>query len=194
MLMNLEILRSQILKAESGHPFPLQSSSAGVSAEGSSANFATPTEGDGSSDNPTVRPTRIRVLLADDYESVRSILRALLSAEKDFDVVAEAKNGQEAVELAAACHPDLIIMDLNMPVLDGISATREALRISPASRVLVFSANREPASVRKAIDAGAVGYLCKPANRRTLIAALRDVHQGKTAFPDLEADLRTRIG
>jgi CheY-like chemotaxis protein len=194
MLMNLEVLRSQILKAESGHPFPLQLSNAGASAVDSTAETAAPATTDGASDNSIVRAKRIRVLLADDYDTVRAILRALLSAEKDFDVVAEARNGQEAVELAAACHPDIIIMDLNMPVLDGISATHEALRISPTSRVLVFSANREPASVRKAIDAGAVGYLCKPANRKTLIAALRDVHQGKTAFPDLEVDLRTRIG
>ena len=160
----------------------------------STAETAAPATTDGTSDSTIVRAKRIRVLLADDYDTVRAILRALLSAEKDFDVVAEARNGQEAVELAAACHPDIIIMDLNMPVLDGISATHEALRISPTSRVLVFSANREPASVRKAIDAGAVGYLCKPANRKTLIAALRDVHEGKTAFPDLEVDLRTRIG
>lgn len=194
MLMNLEVLRSQILKAESGHPFPLQLSNAGASSVDSTAETAAPATTDGTSDSTIVRAKRIRVLLADDYDTVRAILRALLSAEKDFDVVAEARNGQEAVELAAACHPDIIIMDLNMPVLDGISATHEALRISPTSRVLVFSANREPASVRKAIDAGAVGYLCKPANRKTLIAALRDVHEGKTAFPDLEVDLRTRIG
>ena len=76
-------------------------------------------------------------------------------------------------------------MDFNMPVLDGISATREALRASPDTRVIVFSANREPASVRKAADAGAVGFVCKPVTRKVLIAALRDVHLGKTVFPDL---------
>jgi len=117
----------------------------------------------------------------------------LLAAEGDFAVVAEATNGQEAVELAGACQPDIIIMDLNMPVLDGISATRDALRASPDTKVIVFSANREPASMRRAEDAGAVGYICKPATRKVLIAALRNVHRGRTAFQELDTFSGSRL-
>ena len=190
MLWHLELLRSQVLKAESGHPFPLQTLlPAGRVAESPPAvESSTPVN----PDDAAGRPNRIRVLIADDYDTVRLILRAFLAAEPDFDVIAEAKNGQEDVELAGACQPDIIIMDLNMPVLDGIAATRESLRVSPHTRILVFSANREPASVRKSAEAGAVGYICKPANRKMLVTSLRDVHAGKTAFPDDSAVSTTR--
>jgi CheY-like chemotaxis protein len=185
LIRHLAIIRSQVLKAESGHPFPRQTLiPSSPAAEPASAMSSSELD---APEDPAVKwSKRIRVLVADDHEAVRSILRALLAAEKDFDVIAEAANGREAVELASACRPDIIIMDLNMPVLDGISATREALRASPDTRVIVFSANRELASLRKSADAGAVGYLCKPANRKTLIGALRDIHRGKTAFQDLE--------
>ena len=185
LLRHLEVIRSQVLKAESGHPFPLQTLLPPNRAPelDSGESPAKPGVPD---DAAVVGPKRIRVMLADDHDSVRSVLRALLAAEKDFDVIAEASNGQEAVELASACRPDIIIMDLIMPVLDGLAATREALRASPDTRVIVFSGNREPASVRKSADAGAVGYICKPATRKVLIAALRDVHAGKTAFQDLD--------
>lgn len=185
MFRKLELIRSQVLKAESGHPFPLQTIvPPGRATEPDTSESLA---GHGVLDDATAAwSKRIRVLIADDHDAVRSILRALLEAEKDFDVVAEATNGQEAVELAGACRPDIIIMDLNMPVLDGVSATRQALRVSPRSRVIVFSANREPASVRKSAEAGAVGYLCKPATRKVLIAALHDIHQGKMAFQDLD--------
>lgn len=183
LLRQLEILRSQVLKAESGHPFPLQvlarlsrvaEPGAAVSASGS-----------GQPGEPVAAPTtRIRVLLADDYVSVRTILRAMLTADQGFDVIAEAANGKEAVELAGSCRPDIIIMDLNMPVLDGISATRQALCASPETGVIVFSANRDRASLQQAFEAGAVGYIFKPAARETLVAALQAVHSGKTAFQD----------
>lgn len=178
---HLELVRSVVLKAESGHPFPLQTlfpddrelaPGAGTAAAGPAT----------SEEAAEAWSKRIRVMIVDDHDAVRAILRALLTAERDFDVIAEATNGKEAVELAAACHPDIVIMDLNMPVLDGVSATRQLLRISPETRVIVFSANREPASVRKSVEAGAVGYLCKPAPRRVIISALRDVHAGRTAF------------
>jgi CheY-like chemotaxis protein len=184
LLLRLEIIRSQVLKAESGHPFPLHPSTPpGASVETEPGGSGAPW---GGVEGPEgARPKRIRVLIADDILSVRCILRALLAAEKDFDVIAEAANGREAVELATACHPDIIIMDLNMPVLDGISATRESLRASPESSVIVFSANRDPASMQLSAEAGAVGYICKPATRKVLIAALREVYAGRTAFHDM---------
>jgi CheY-like chemotaxis protein len=183
---HLELVRSVVLKAESGHPFPLQTlfpddRDLAPAQEGRTDGPATPEEA------AEAWARRIRVMIVDDHDAVRAILRALLAAERDFDVIAEATNGKEAVELAAACHPDIVIMDLNMPVLDGVSATRQLLRQSPESKVVIFSANREPTSVRKSIDAGAVGYLCKPAQRRVIIAALRDVHAGRTAFQEVAA-------
>lgn len=181
---HLEIIRSLVLKAESGHPFPLQtlfpsSPSPAAESERWSAAPGIP------EDAAAAWSKRIRVMIVDDHEAVRAILRALLSAEPDFDVIAEARNGREAVELATASQPDLVIMDLNMPLLDGVSATRQLLRTSPGTKVVVFSANREPSSLRKSAEAGAVGYICKPAARKVLINALRDVLAGKTAFQDL---------
>jgi CheY-like chemotaxis protein len=151
-LLELEILRSRILRAESGHPFPphivptLKAESVSPFPAERPAVAA-----------PAARPDRprLRVLFADDHDSVRSILRALLLAEGDIDLVGEAVNGLAAVEQVRETKPDLVIMDLNMPGLDGISATREVLRLSPDTRVLVFSANRDPASVQKAEAAGA---------------------------------------
>lgn len=183
LLRQLEIIRSQVLKAESGHPFPLQTILPPLRpSSGDPSPAPADAAGTPPSDPAVLRPGKIRVLIADDHDSVRSILRALLSVEPDFEVIAEARHGGEAVELAAAAQPDLIIMDLNMPVMDGIDATREALRLSPATRVLMFSANQDPLSVRRSVEAGAHGYLCKPAPRKVLLAALRDVHRGRTAF------------
>ncbi|PAW67432.1 MAG: hypothetical protein B9S34_05420 [Opitutia bacterium Tous-C1TDCM] len=179
-LLQLEILRSRILRAESGHPFPprpvptLESDSASPFAALRA----------GAEPPPRCDRPRLRVLFADDHDSVRSILRALLLAEGDIEIVGEALNGPDAVDQVRATKPDLVIMDLNMPGLDGISATREVLRISPATRVLVFSANRDPASVQKAENAGASGYIFKPATRALLIGALRAVQRGRTAFPE----------
>lgn len=183
----LQFIRSQVLKAESGHPFPLEELlSLGRSIEaGRGRARSVPETADAQA---AAWVNRIRVLIVDDHDAVRSILRAMLEAEGDFDVIAEATNGREAVEVAGACQPELVIMDLNMPVLDGVSATRETLRVSPNSKVLVFSANRETLSMRRSVEAGARGYICKPATRTVIIAAVREVLSGRTAFQDL-ADL-----
>ncbi len=109
----------------------------------------------------------------------------MLSNEEDFEVVAEATNGREAVELAATFRPEIIVMDLDMPVMDGLAATHEALRVNPDTKIIVFSANGESSAVRKSVEAGAVGYLCKPSTRKQILSALRDVHQGKYAFQDV---------
>jgi CheY-like chemotaxis protein len=183
LLWQLEVFRSQVLKAESGHPFPeapppldfraLQPKRTQPAPEAVKLEAAVETWS-----------KRIRVVIADDHASVRTTLRYLLSGEGDVDVVAEVTNGREAVEMVSASQPDLVIMDLNMPVLDGISATREALRASPDSKVLVFSANRDPAAVQRAADAGAAGYIFKPGTRQILMNAVRALQQGQTAFPN----------
>ncbi|MBI5691521.1 MAG: response regulator transcription factor [Verrucomicrobia bacterium] len=185
LLLQLEIIRSYVLKAESGHPFALAPLTAALRAAQSSRPqpqpLASSDEGDGAAPE---KPARVRVVVADDHDSVRAILRALFAAEGDIDVIAEASNGREAVEIVAAARPDLVMMDLNMPLLDGISATRESLRASPESKVLVFSANRDPAMVQRAAEAGAVGYLYKPATRQMLLSAVREVLAGRTCFPE----------
>jgi CheY-like chemotaxis protein len=184
LLRHLEIIRSLVLKAESGHPFPLQTLFPATPTPTAESERWSSAPGI-PEDAAAAWSKRIRIMIVDDHEAVRAILRALLTAEPDFDVIAEAKNGREAVELASASQPDLVIMDLNMPLLDGVSATRQLLRLSPETKVVVFSANREPASLRKSAEAGAVGYICKPAARKVLINALRDVLAGKTAFQNL---------
>lgn len=190
LLWQLEILRSQVLKAESGHPFPELPTPA-VNRDSQQIASATLRKEGKLEEAAEAWSKRIRVVIVDDHDSVRAILRALFAAEEDIDVVAEATNGREAVEMVGASHPDVVIMDLNMPVLDGISATREILHVSPDSRVLVFSANRDPASLQKVADAGAAGYIFKPATRQILISAVRAVQQGQTLFPD-QAGLLTQ--
>jgi DNA-binding NarL/FixJ family response regulator len=108
-------------------------------------------------------------------------VRTLLAIEGDFDVVAEAVNGREAVELAKIYRPDVIIMDMTMPTLDGVSATREVLQILPESKVIIFSANQDPAASRISFAAGAVGFINKPTSRKVLVAAVRDAVQIKPA-------------
>ena len=183
LLWQLEVLRSQVLRAESGHPFgEMQSPS--VSRAFQPAPPPPQPETGNLEEAVEAWSKRIRVVIADDHDSVRAILRALFAAEGDVDVVAEATNGREAVEMVIASRPDLVIMDLNMPVLDGISATREALLACPESKVIVFSANRDSLSIQRAVDAGAAGYIFKPATRQILVNAVRAVQQGQTAFPD----------
>jgi DNA-binding NarL/FixJ family response regulator len=120
-------------------------------------------------------------MIADDHDTVRSIVRTLLTMEGDFEVVAEAINGREAVNLAQIHRPDIIIMDMTMPTLDGISATREVLQILPETKVLIFSANQDPAASRAALAAGAVGFIKKPTSRKLLIIAMRDAVRIKSA-------------
>lgn len=159
----LWMIRTQILKAESGHPFPFAASDPARAAR---------TE---------ARPAT--VLVADDHESVRAVLFSILEPEAAFELVGEAANGREAVDLARRRLPDVVLMDLDMPVLDGLSATREILELNPEIRVLMFSANGSPAAIAEAIEAGARGYLVKPASRCEIIRALEAVHQGRTVFP-----------
>lgn len=180
LLQRLAIIRSQVLKAESGHPFPLSTHPDLVRNSASRTSDEPPQFRPSSGSMPPMRK-RIRVLIADDHDTVRSIVRTLLAIEGDFDVVGEAVNGREAIELAKVYRPDVIIMDMTMPTLDGISATRELLQILPESKVIIFSANQDPAASRISIAAGAVGFINKPTSRKVLVTALRDAVQIKPA-------------
>lgn len=120
----------------------------------------------------------IRVLLADDHTVVRAGLKAVLSAAKDIEVVAEAKNGLEAVSLAERFNPDVIVMDLSMPELDGTAATKQIVEKGLTARVLVLTMHAEEDYLVPLMEAGAAGYLVKSAADRELVDAVRAVAHG----------------
>jgi len=124
----------------------------------------------------------IRILVADDHAGFRSGLRALLGAQSGLTLVGEAETGTEAVELAATLQPDVILMDLSMPGLDGIAATRRIVDTSPHIAVLVLTMADDDAAVFDALRAGARGYLLKGADRLELGRAIRAVAAGEAIF------------
>jgi DNA-binding NarL/FixJ family response regulator len=120
----------------------------------------------------------IRILVADDHPVVRDGLVAMLSTQPDFQVVAEASNGQEAVEKAAALQPDVVLLDLEMPGMDGVEALKSLHARYPAMRALVFTAFDTDERILGAVRAGAQGYLLKGAPREELFHAVRVVSRG----------------
>ena len=125
---------------------------------------------------------RITVLLADDHQIVREGFRSLLGHERDIEVVGEAANGREAVHLTRKLHPAVIVMDIAMPMLNGLEATRQISKASPATRVLILSAHSDDVYVDQAVDLGAAGFLLKQTSAHTLASAIREVHEGNTFF------------
>ncbi len=123
---------------------------------------------------------RITVLLADDHTVVREGLRSLLEAEGDIEVVGEAATGREAVELARKLHPTVVVMDIAMPLLNGLEATRQIRKALPETRVLILSAHNDDAYVDQVMELGAAGYLIKQTSAQVLSQAVREVQQGKT--------------
>jgi DNA-binding NarL/FixJ family response regulator len=121
----------------------------------------------------------IRILIADDHPIVRDGFRGMFAAEPDCEVVAEAANGAEAVAMAKALHPDVILMDLRMPVMSGVEAIRELARNGAAARVLVITTYDTDQDVRPAIEAGATGYLLKDTGRDELLRAVRAAARGE---------------
>ena len=135
-------------------------------------------------------PDLVRVALCDDHAVVRSGLRRILDAEDDLEVVGEAGSVREAVAVAETCRPDVFVMDLGLPDGSGIAATNEVVRVSPATRVLVLSVHDDVAYLRRAFEAGAVGYLVKEAADVELVQAVRQVAGGKRyVHPSLGAAL-----
>jgi len=120
----------------------------------------------------------IRILVADDHPVVRDGLVAILSTQPDFDVVGEAGNGTEAVERAMTLQPDVMLLDLEMPELDGVEVLRRLAQSNPEVRVIVFTAFDTDERILGAVQAGAQGYLLKGAPRKELFEAVRVVHAG----------------
>jgi DNA-binding NarL/FixJ family response regulator len=122
----------------------------------------------------------IRLLLADDHTVVRDGLRQLLEQVEDLDVVAAAADGEQAVSLAAEHVPDVVLMDLEMPVLSGVEATRQIVAAEPATRVVVLTSFADRERILDALDAGAVGYLLKDAEPDELVRGVRAAARGES--------------
>ena len=132
--------------------------------------------------------TTIRVLIADDHGLVAEGLASLISSQPGLEVVGCVADGREAVRRALELAPDVVVMDLSMPDMNGIEAAREIRSRLEATRVVMLSIHTEPEYVRRALDAGAQGYLVKRSASRELIAAIRAVHEGRRFFGENVAE------
>ncbi len=130
---------------------------------------------------------RITVLLADDHTIVREGLRALLELETDMEVIGEAVNGYQAIAFANKLVPDVVVMDLAMPLLNGIDAIAQIRESTPAStKILVLSAYDDDAYVQQARVLGASGYLVKQSDSHVLARAIREIYQGRVYFKPIQ--------
>ena len=124
----------------------------------------------------------ITILLAEDHVIVRQGLCALLNADKNFRLVGEARNGREAVEMTLTLKPDVIVMDIAMPILNGLEATRQILTANPAAKVLILSAHSDEAYIERMSMAGVSGFLEKQTSAEILTKAIKEVAKGHTFF------------
>ncbi|MFI7452724.1 response regulator [Nonomuraea sp. NPDC049714] len=134
--------------------------------------------------------TPIRLLIADDHPIVRDGIRGMFAGDPDFDVLGEAADGAQAVELARALNPDVILMDLRMPVMDGVAAITELARLGLPARVLVLTTYDTDKDVLPAIEAGATGYLLKDTGREDLVRSVRTAARGEAV---LSPSVATRL-
>ena len=125
---------------------------------------------------------RITVLLAEDHTIVREGFRKMLELETDLEVVGEAKDGRQAGILVKKLRPDVVLMDIAMPLLNGLEATRQILKAVPGTRILILSAHNDDAYVNKAIESGAMGFLLKQTSSHEVCRAIREIKTGKTFF------------
>lgn len=124
----------------------------------------------------------IRVLLADDHRILREGIRALIEDQDDMQVVGEAEDGLAAVKKVAQLQPDVVVMDIAMPLLNGLEATRQIHRDYPRVRVLILTMHENEEYIRQVLAAGALGYILKDAAARDLLGAIRSVHQGEAVL------------
>ena len=139
-------------------------------------------------------PKKLRILLVDDQSLFREALRTLLTLQPDFEIVAEAENGERAVSLAKAHRPDVILMDLRMPVLNGVDATRQITQLVPTSRVVVLTTFEEDEEIFEALRAGAVGYLLKACSADKLCESVRAAAKGAAVLePSVAAKMMAEL-
>jgi DNA-binding NarL/FixJ family response regulator len=154
------------------NPSPAQPSESGRAATGSS-------------------PSRVaRLIIADDHELARAGLKAMLAPERSFQVVGEATSGREAVDLTRRLRPDLALMDMRMPELDGLAATRAIKQLSPRTAVIIITNHANPDYLFEALKAGAAGYVLKEATQREVVTAIKQVLRGESL---LNSDLATKL-
>jgi len=125
---------------------------------------------------------RARIVVVDDHELFRESLVTLLSLEPDMEVVGQAGNGEEAVEVVAATHPDLVLMDIHMPVTDGLEATERIRSLFPATRVLILTISQDEDDLLEALRAGAIGYVQKDSGKSIFLRSIRQVLAGEAAL------------
>ncbi len=125
---------------------------------------------------------RITVLLAEDHMIVRQGLRLLIEADGDIEIIGEAKTGREAVQMTSTLRPEIVVMDIAMPLLNGLQATQQILKAFPAMKVLILSAHSDPEYVEQVVKAGAMGYLVKQSSGEIVAQAIRELQKGKTFF------------
>ena len=125
---------------------------------------------------------RITVLLVEDHMIVRQGLRLLIEVDGDIEIVGDAKTGREAVQMARDLRPEVIVMDIAMPLLNGLQATRQIIETSPATKVLILSSHSDPEYIEQAMVFGASGYLLKQSSAEVLAQAIREVLIGNAYF------------
>ena len=125
---------------------------------------------------------RITVLLADDHTIVREGFRKMLDLEPDFDVVGEVQDGRQAVAMTRKLRPDVVLMDIAMPMMNGLESTRQILKEFPGTKVLILSAHSDDAYLKAATEAGAVGFLLKQSSTQNVCKAIREIHAGRTFY------------
>ena len=126
--------------------------------------------------------TLLKTLLADDHTIVREGLRSLLLADGGIEIVGEARNGREAVEMAIALRPDVVVMDIAMPLLNGLEATKQVMDALPRTKVLILSAHSDDAYIDRVVAVGAVGFLIKQTSAQILAKAIHEVMAGNTFY------------
>ena len=126
--------------------------------------------------------TKIRVLLADDHRILRDGIRALFDDQADIEVVGEAEDGLKTVKMVAQLRPDVVVMDIAMPLLNGLEATRQIQRDHPRVKVLILTMHENEEYIRQVLAAGALGYVLKDAAARDLLGAIRAVYQGEAVL------------
>lgn len=127
---------------------------------------------------------KITILIADDHTLVRETWSFILNTDERFNVVAESGSGEEAVEKAKQLRPDVVIMDINLPGINGIEATQQIRKFSPASKILGVSLHTQPTYARKMIQKGAMGYVTKNSSREEMFKAIMEVHEGRRYICD----------